>query len=101
MSISRITSKSPLAVAREALSIGQDALPAYSAPKSKHSFTQPQLFAILVLRQFFRTDYRGIVALLQDFSDLRTALQLEHVPHFTTIQKAELRFEKKMLLGPC
>jgi hypothetical protein len=101
MTYSRGTSKSPLAVAREALAIGQEALPAYSAPRSKHSFTLAQLFAILVLRQFFRTDYRGIVEVLEDFSDLRAALGLTSVPHFTTLQKAEQRFEKNKLLDPC
>ena len=31
----------------------------------------PQLFAILVLRQFLKTDYRGVVQLLEDLSDPR------------------------------
>ena len=101
MPISRITTKSPVAVALEALAVGEEALPPYGAARSKHVFTQPQLFAILVLRQFFRTDYRGMEQLLHDLSDLREALNLKRVPHFTTLQKAEERFEKRKLLGPC
>ena len=29
-------------------------------------FTQPQLFACLVLKTFFQTDYRGVVVFLND-----------------------------------
>jgi multiple sugar transport system permease protein len=42
-------------LAREALAVAEEALPAYSAVHSPRKFTQPQLFAILVLRQFFKT----------------------------------------------
>ena len=85
----RTLTKSPLALAKEALAVGQQALPKYSARRSRHDFTQAQLFAILVLRQFFQTDYRGIVQLLADFSDIRQALQLSKISHFTTLQKAQ------------
>ena len=36
----------------------------YSSRFSRRDFTQHQHFAILVLRQFLRTDYRGIVQVL-------------------------------------
>jgi hypothetical protein len=97
----RMTSKSPVAVAREALAIAQAALPKYRAPRAKHRYNVPQLFAILVLRQFFNTDYRGIATYLRDFSDLRSALGLTRVPHYSTLQRAEAWFEKKQPLGPC
>jgi Transposase DDE domain/Transposase domain (DUF772) len=84
-------SKSPLRVAREALRLGMDALPLYSHPCSPKKFTQPQLFACLVLKTFFKTDYRGLVAHLADNSDLRAVLGLSAVPHFTTPQKASRR----------
>ena len=93
--------KSPLALAKEALAVGQQALPKYSARRSRHDFTQAQLFAILVLRQFFQTDYRGIVQLLADFSDIRQALQLSKIPHFTTLQKAQERLIKRGLGSAC
>ena len=72
--------KSPVALAREALRIAQKALPSYSHRFSPKTFTQAQLFAILVLRQFFKTDYRGVIHLLQDFADLRAVLGLTKVP---------------------
>lgn len=51
-------------------------------------------FAILALRQFFKTDYRGIVQLLADLSDLRKALHLKKVPHYSTLCCAEGRLLK-------
>jgi len=87
--------KSPLALAKETLAVANAALGTYSHRFSRHDFTQAQIFTILVLRQFFRVDYRGIVAILQDSSDLRNALALEKLPHYTTLQKAQQRLLKK------
>jgi hypothetical protein len=84
-------SKSPNRVARMALTTANRVLPWYAHRFSPRKYTQPQLFACLVLKTFFRTDYRGLAALLGDHSDLRTALGLGHVPHFTTLQKASRR----------
>jgi len=94
MSSFRTMTKSPLALAREALVLAQEALAPYSSPRSRHDFTQAQLFSILVLREFFKTDYRVMVQLLKDFSDLRAILGLKKLPHFTTLQKAQQRLEK-------
>jgi hypothetical protein len=43
-------------------------------------FTQRQLFACLVLKVFFKTDYRGLSTLLSDLADLRDALLPNRVP---------------------
>jgi hypothetical protein len=96
-----VMTKSPIALAKQALSVAQKVLPRYSAKRSRHDFTQAQLFAILALQQFFQTDYRGIVEYLKDFTDLRKALKLKKVPHFTTIQKAQQRLLKKGLGTIC
>jgi hypothetical protein len=90
-----------VALAREAVRIGQAALPNYSHRFSPKVFTQPQLFAILVLRQFFKTDYRGMVELLRDWGDLRQVLQLKRVPNYSTLWQAEKRLLKKGLLTAC
>src|SRR6516165_10950812 len=84
-------SKSPLRVARQALAVGADALRRYAHRFSPKVYTQPQLFACLVLKVFFKSDYRGVTALLRDLADLRAALGLVRVPHFTTLQKAGRR----------
>lgn len=86
-----LTSKSPQDVAREALAAGTAALAPYSHKFSPRKFTQPQLLACLVLKKFFKTDYRGIAVILKEHSDLRLILGLTVVPHFTTIQKASAR----------
>ena len=87
--------KSPRAVAQEALRLAQEALPAYSAVRSRKDFTQHQLFAILALKTFFKTDYRGAVQLLADFAELRDDLGLAKVPHYSTLCYAAQRLLKK------
>ena len=84
-------SKSPVQVAREALAVAQRSLRAYAHRFSPKKYTQPQLFACLVLKTFLKTDYRGLAAHLADHSDLREALGLQTVPHYTTPQKASRR----------
>lgn len=88
-------SKSPKAVAAVAYATAKRTLPPFSHFKSPKKFTQPQLVACLVLKEFFRTDYRGIMEILIDSSDVRTVLELEEVPHYTTLQKAAQRFTSK------
>jgi len=50
-------------------------------------------FAILVLRQFFKTDYRGVVQMLHGFSDLRRVLGLKKVPHYSTLRLLDAVFD--------
>ena len=87
--------KSPRAVAQEALRLAHDALPAYTSARSRKDFTSHQLFATLALKTFFKTDYRGIAQLLTDFADLRNDLGLEKVPHYSTLCYAAGRLLKK------
>jgi hypothetical protein len=87
--------KSPRAVAREALRLAQDALPPYSAPRSRKDFTTHQLFAVLALKTFLKTDYRGVAQVLADFAELRDDLGLGKVPHYSTLCYAAARLLKK------
>jgi len=89
------TTKSVLSVAREALASVGATCPAYLSRKSPHKFTQPQLVACLVVKAFLRLDYRGVQALLADWSDLRDVLALRRVPHFTTLWAAQRRILRK------
>jgi len=85
------TSKSTLTVARMALRAAQGAMPPYAHPKSPKKFTQPQLVACLIVKEFLRLDYRGIHVLLGEWSDLREVLELRKAPHFTTLCAASRR----------
>lgn len=87
--------KSPRAVATEALRLATDALPAYTSARSRKDFTSHQLFAVLALKTFFKTDYRGIAQLLTDLGDLRKDLGLTKVPHYSTLCYAAGRLLKK------
>ncbi len=78
-----------------AYATAQRALPAYAHRYSPKKFTQHQLFACLVLKEFLKADYRGIVNILADCPNLCAAIELEHVPHYTTLQKAADRLLKK------
>lgn len=86
--------RSAVRLAREALAVGGTALPAYSSRYSRHDYTQPQLFALLALKQFLKTDDRGVVALVAEWTDLRRALGLTTVPHYSTLCYAERRLVK-------
>ena len=86
-----IASKSPKKIARIALYIGFLVFPEYRSACSRHDFTQPQLFACLILRKYMNIDYRSISQWLADCSDIRQWLGLGRSPHFTTLQKTERR----------
>ena len=87
--------KSPRAVATEALRLARGALPAYSSRYSRKDFTQHQLFAVLALKTFLKTDYRGVAQFLADFAEIRGDLGLKDVPHYSTLCYAEQRLLKK------
>jgi hypothetical protein len=80
MPTTRVMSKSPKQIAARALEAAKRSLPAYSATHSPKKFTQHQHFAIAALRQFFRVDYRGIAAILEDSSDSRSLLRTAGAP---------------------
>ena len=67
------------------------ALPAHRHKSSPKKFTQPQLLACLVLKEFSRLDYRRLAAHLADHPDLARQIGLKAVPHYTTFQKAAAR----------
>src|SRR2546423_4034696 len=92
--MSKLT-KSPIRVARHALLLGCQTLRVHAHKFSPQRYTQPQLFACLVVKTFFKTDYRGVMALLQDHAELRVTLGLRRVPHFTTVQKASRRLLRR------
>ena len=89
------TTKSPLRVVRNALAVGGDVFRLHAHRRCPKLYTQPQLFACLALKAFFKTDYRGIAQYLRDLPDLARAVGLSRVPHFTTLQKAAGRLLRR------
>jgi hypothetical protein len=101
MKTTRKMTKSPLALAREALAVARQALPAYSSKYSRRDYTQHQHFALLALREFLKVDYRGLEQQLTEWSELREALGLAKVPDHSTLQKAAQRLLGKRGSMPC
>src|SRR4051794_29893239 len=93
--------KSPRSVAQEALRLAQESLPAYSSKFSRKDYTQHQLFAVLAVKTFLKTDYRGVVAFLDDFAELRDDLGLKKVPDHSTLCYAEQRLLKGGPMWSC
>jgi hypothetical protein len=93
--------KSPLRLAEIALAVARDALPPYSCKYARKVYTQHQLFALLVLREFLKQDYRGLEQLLREWAELRQILGLTKVPDHSTLQKAAQRLLEKKGSMPC
>ena len=86
--------KSLLALARTARRAAERALPRYSAPTSRHDYTQAQLVALLAVRHALDLDYRGVTVLAGEWAELRRVLGLRKVPHYSTLCYAARRLEK-------
>jgi hypothetical protein len=85
------TSKSPKKILLVGYLIGKLALPDFAHKFSPKTYTQPQLFACLVLKEFLHRDYRGIEQLLEDTPELAAAIELSEIPDHSTLQKAAKR----------
>lgn len=79
------SSRSPRKVFVLAHRLGRRCLPAYASKYSRRDFTLPQLFACLVLRQFYNLSYRGVEALLADSPGWRRAVGLRRTPDHNTL----------------
>lgn len=82
-----------LSVTQLALRLGRRHLSAYGSVKSRKDFTQPQLMAMLVLKTYKKTTYRGVMDELACSAELREALGITKVPHWTTLQKFAAKSE--------
>lgn len=70
-----------------AMALGRRHLTPYGSVKSRKDFTQPQLMACLILRTYMKTTYRGVVELLAVAAELREAIGLGKLPHYSTLKK--------------
>jgi hypothetical protein len=68
--------------------LGLQLLPDYSSTFSRHAFTLAQLFACLVLREFFGLSYRRTEALLRDSPQWLADIGLAVAPDHNTLWRA-------------
>ena len=76
-------------------------VPLYSSKFSKKTYTIHQHLLCLCIKEIQKQSYRDCRDLLDEFDNLKEALGLTHVPHYTTPQKCLQRFPPrwyKMLL---
>ena len=78
-------------------SVFKKSLPAYSCRKSKQTYKQYQLAVIWCLMKYLRTNYRRIIELLELMPEIRQAIGLGRLPHFTTINKFFLRINTSLI----
>ena len=62
-------------------------IPLFSSKFSKRTYTQHQLLVLLLLKEYLSEDYRDTVELTEVMDTLREKIQLDEVPHFTTLHK--------------
>ena len=84
-------------IVRLGLRLARRRLADYAHPKSPQKFTQPQLFACLILKAHLGCTYRKTEELLILMPAVREAIGLETVPRFTTLQAFADRPE---IMGP-
>jgi transposase len=62
-------------------------IPLYSSKFSRKTYTQHQLLVLLLLKEYLSEDYRDTVELAETMDVLMEMINLDELPHFTTIQK--------------
>jgi hypothetical protein len=82
------TSQSPRKVLNAAYRLAQRLFAQYACEFSRHDFTLPQLFACLVLREFYGLSYRRAERLLRDSPQWLADLGLSAAPDHNTLWRA-------------
>src|SRR6185295_1836816 len=83
--------------AKCALAIATKVLRLYRSKYSKHTFTQPQLLAILCLMRYEDWTFRETEVRLQEHVELRMALGLKHTPDYTTFYRFMRRLDAELI----
>src|ERR1044071_2960934 len=80
-----------------ALAIATKVLPLYRSKYSKHTFSQPQLLAILCLMRYEDWTFRETEVRLQEHVELRKALGLKQTPDYTTFYRFMRRLNPELI----
>ncbi len=83
--------------AKCALVIATKVLPLYRSKYSKHTFSQPQLLAILCLMRYEDWTFRETEVRLQEHVELRNALGLKQTPDYTTFYRFMRRLDPERI----
>lgn len=83
--------------AKCALGIATRVMPLYRSKYSKHTFTQPQLLAILCLMRYEDWTFRETEVRLQEHVELRMALGLKQTPDYTTFYRFMRRLSTELI----
>jgi hypothetical protein len=70
---------------RLALQVAQEVLPEHASKFSPKKYTQPQLLACLLIKEYLRLDYRSTCEVLELPDGLRIVLKLQSVPDHSTL----------------
>lgn len=84
-------------IARRALALCQNVVPAYTHRFSPHRFTQPQLLACVLLMFYVRKSYRDMFEWLLASDQVLHALELTQLPAHTTLWRAFDRLRREGL----
>jgi hypothetical protein len=77
--------------------IAKMSLSEYSCEKSKHTFSQHQLIALLCLMKRLKLDYRLFTSIIQLMPKIQTLIGLKTIPHYTTLQKFFKRLKSDIM----
>jgi len=66
-------------------------IPLYSSKFSKKTYTLHQLLILILLKEYLSEDYRNTVELTDLMSEIKLKIDLDSVPHFTTLHKFSQR----------
>lgn len=82
-----------------ARTVAEAVLPRYACPRSKHTYTQPQLLAVLLLMRYDGWTFRDAEVRLAEHAELRHALGFGdgRVPDYTTLWRFLDRLELAVL----
>src|ERR1700691_6011131 len=79
--------------ARLALEVSRAVLPAQRTKFSKRQFMQPQLLAVLCLMRYEDWTFREAEVRLGEHAELRSGLELNSVPDYTTLYRFLARLD--------
>jgi len=67
-------------------------IPLYSSKFSKKTYNQHQLLILILLKEYLSEDYRDTVDLVDLMNEIKQKINLDSIPHFTTLHKFSQRF---------